>query len=143
MEELCWPEQEDQPPPATSDPRYPRKGKDVEYGLTDGTGLQVFILAASRRPLPSYQEWKAVHGQAPWNKEKLPAELAETVWRDKGLGLEGWTQRHPFHPGALPINRGKDVEKLGIGPLVRLKRWWTDKQEIEKVAVLAVTVGPR
>jgi len=143
QEDLCWPPEEDQPPPAVTGPRYPRPGLDVDYELSDGTGLQVFVLAASRRPLPAYREWKVAHGKAPWNKEKLPEVLAEVVWRDRGLGLDGWTSQHPFRPGGTPINRGKDAEKLGIGPLVRLKHWWREQEAIEVVAVLALTVGPR
>ncbi len=143
QEQLCWPEEENQPPPATSEARYPRKGKEEEYGLDEGTGLHLFILAASRQGLPPYQEWKARHGKAPWGREKLPEELADVVWRDRGLGLDGWTQRHPFHPGAKPDDRAKGAEKLGIGPMVRVKRWWKDKPGIEVVAVLAFTVGPR
>jgi hypothetical protein len=30
-----------------------------------------------------------------------------------------------------------------VGPLIQLKRWWKEQAEIEVVAVLAMTVGPR
>jgi len=58
-------------------------------------------------------------------------------------GLEGWDSEHPFRPGATPAFRGQGAAKLGLGPLVQLKRWWKEQPEIEVVAVLAMTVGPR
>jgi serine/threonine protein kinase len=142
-EELCWPSDEDQAPPLENKPRYPRPGKEVEYELNDGTGLQVFVLAVARKPLPAYRDWLKQNGQAPWKGEKLPEEQAGVVWRDRGLGLDGWTLRNPFRAGGLPATRGKDAEKLGVGPLVRLTGWWRDQKGIEVVALLGMSVEPR
>ena len=38
-------------------PRYPSVSRAVNYGLTDGEGLEVFALVVSSRPPPSYKEW--------------------------------------------------------------------------------------
>jgi hypothetical protein len=143
-EELCWPRKKDQTPPRAEEARYPPRGEDVQFSLDDGLGLQVFVLVASRQSLPAYESWLKQRGPAPWKKgEKLADEVSDVVWRDKGLGLDGWDVQHPFRAGGTPINRGKDAEKMGVGPLVRLKRWWREQPEIEVVAVLAMTVGPR
>jgi serine/threonine protein kinase len=144
-EEPCWPPlpREGEPPPAVRQPRYPPLGIDDVYDLNEGAGLQVFVLAASRRPLPAYRAWKASHGKAPWKKEQLPEPLAGVVWRDRGLGLEGWDREHPFRSGGTSADRAQGASKLGLGAVVQLKRWWKEQPEIEVVAVLAMTVVPR
>jgi serine/threonine protein kinase len=148
-EELCWPDPEEQTPTQSIGPRYPRLGKKNKNGhledfkLEDGVGLQVFVLAASRQPLPPYSEWRNAYGHAHWQEVRLPDEQSGVVWRDKGLGLDGWTDLYPFRPGGVPANRGKGADRLDVQPLQDLRNWWQGKPGIEVVALLAVTVGPR
>ena len=56
---------------------YPAEADDY-YGLTDGTGLQAFVLVASRRPLPPFDSWPARAG-LPWT-----AAVAGEAWRYDG-----------------------------------------------------------
>ena len=67
VQELCFPEDPNQPPPLTDEPKYPVEDPDhVVYSLTDGAGTQVFAIVVSVAPLPSYNEWCERHGSSPW-----------------------------------------------------------------------------
>jgi serine/threonine protein kinase len=78
---LCPKDQEDMEPEPTSEVIYPAKA-DYYFGLTDGTGLQAFVLFASRTPLPAFTAWPA-RPELPWK----PASAAESVWRFDGREL--------------------------------------------------------
>jgi serine/threonine protein kinase len=62
--QLCPKAAEHEPPRRTAEIVYPA-APDFYYGLTDGTGLQAFVLVASRRPLPPFAAWPARAG-IPW-----------------------------------------------------------------------------
>jgi hypothetical protein len=78
--QLCPRAQERIAPRPTSEIVYPAQ-PDGYYGLTDGTGLQAFVLVASRRPLPAFAAWYA-HARIPW---KLVS--ANGLWRFDGRAL--------------------------------------------------------
>src|SRR5207248_9894768 len=59
--QLCHPRDEAAPPPQVVGVEYPAD-PDTYFGLTDGTGVQAFVLVAAREPLPSYAAWKAAAG---------------------------------------------------------------------------------
>jgi hypothetical protein len=91
--ELYYPEGESEeaaeatPPPLSHDLSYPSDplGKDLKSPLTDGVGLQAFVLVASRKPLPPYSEWKKARlGNLPWAATK-----AEGVWHYDGQRSRG------------------------------------------------------
>jgi hypothetical protein len=65
--QLCWPDAESTPPPATRTIDYPSRSADAFY-LTDGAGQQVFALIASRRPLPKYAAWSQQQDNVPWSR---------------------------------------------------------------------------
>jgi hypothetical protein len=99
-EQLCYPYKEhaDQPPAELSELTYPR-GTSY-FPLTDGVGLQVFVLLASRRPLPVYAEWRRRTGPIPWR-----AVTGEVGWRYNGVvykpldsGLRGQERQMPVPP---------------------------------------------
>jgi serine/threonine protein kinase len=82
--ELCYPESEDLAPPPSALPRYPLTDDGKAYGLTDGTGLWVFAIVASDKPLPPYRDWIAKN-PVEWKTRNAPGE---TVWRHDGSRLE-------------------------------------------------------
>ena len=88
-EQYCYPKDEKkQPvvPVATLNFLYPppiRGSTDQPFfPLNDGTGLQAFVLVASRQPLPVYDRWRAVAGRAPWKRVQV-----EGVWHYNGREL--------------------------------------------------------
>jgi len=80
--ELCFPADEGTPPSLTDTPRYPLADGLKAYGLREGTGLWVFAVVASEKPLPSYRSWQQQRfgSTSPWTLlARLPAGF---VWRD-------------------------------------------------------------
>jgi serine/threonine protein kinase len=79
----------DQPPEFTDYPRYPSKSRGDYYGLTDGTGLWVFGVIASQKPLPAFT--KAIAGKTipKFAGGKLSAN---TVFWDDGKWIETLTK---------------------------------------------------
>jgi hypothetical protein len=136
MAELCFPENEDEPPPLTDRPHYPSMSRTVRYGLDDvGTGLMVFAVVASDRPLPSYREWSAQNRPA-WR----PAEgkLGE-VWWDDGALLDVLTPAGPARG-----ERGKGEAALGKSvALVRLTDSLKQDRPTDAVGCLGFVVRPR
>jgi hypothetical protein len=63
--QVCPKDQEKVPPSRTSEIVFPGAADDY-YALTDGPGLQAFVLVASRTPLPSFESWPARAG-LPWS----------------------------------------------------------------------------
>jgi serine/threonine protein kinase len=56
-DQLCLPSKATDPPPRSDRMVYPPESEKY-FPLTDGVGLQVFLLVASKKPLPAYAEWK-------------------------------------------------------------------------------------
>jgi serine/threonine protein kinase len=77
--QLCLPGDEWTPPPRLSEVRFP-PDPGMAFGLTDGVGLQAFVLVASRDPLPPYRAWLVRAGDLPWRKT-----YADRPWRFDGL----------------------------------------------------------
>jgi serine/threonine protein kinase len=62
--QLCHPSKPAESPPRSQEIGYP--AGNLYFPLTDGVGLQVFILLASRRPLPPFADWdgqRSLHWQ--------------------------------------------------------------------------------
>jgi tRNA A-37 threonylcarbamoyl transferase component Bud32 len=132
-EELCFPENDRQPPERTDRPRYPSTSRGVHYGLTEGQGLQAFAVVVSPRPLAAYQEWRQRRGTSPWKRFPAPPNV---VWLDNGdmiaalrpgeIGKRAMGKRVP---GSMPIaeltdwlrsgNEGEAVTTIGFGVLSR------------------------
>jgi hypothetical protein len=82
--DLCFPNDVDTLPPLTDTPRYPATDNGKAYGLREGTGLWVFAVLASEKPLPTYNQWLA--GRKPdWKPEGSPTG---SVWWYDGAELE-------------------------------------------------------
>lgn len=65
--QLCYPPDEATPPARITELDYPPDPTEG-FGLTDGVGLQAFVVVASRHPLPPYREWRSRLGPLPWKK---------------------------------------------------------------------------
>jgi tRNA A-37 threonylcarbamoyl transferase component Bud32 len=133
-DEVCFPEKADQQPPATDRPAYPFESQDVNYGLNEGEGLQVFAVVASSRPLPPYKAWRARRGALPWGKY---ATAEGVVWWDDGTELLPLTADDPLG------QRGQGQEIQGKTPLARLTAWLRQAPEVEAVAAVGFAVLPK
>jgi serine/threonine protein kinase len=86
-EQLLWPRRpdgkgdEDTAPAALASLRYP-PGAESYYTMNDATGMQAFVLVASKKPLPAFKEWKKQTGAAPWR-----AFEAKGIWQYDGQGF--------------------------------------------------------
>lgn len=135
-EELCFPEKEDGAPPLTDRPRYPSKLRGVNYGLDEGTGLQVFALVVSSRPLPAYKVWRGRRAAFPWKNSRTPAGI---VWYDDGDFVEARTA-----DGNDRGPRGKGREVAGKSQVVAVTDWLRQAgPEVEAVAAVGFAVLPR
>jgi serine/threonine protein kinase len=98
--QLYYPEGEageDTPPPLSDRLSYPA-GNNVSP-LTDGVGLQAYVLVASRQRLPAYREWKARLGDLPWGQTR-----AEGVWHYDGQQFEPRSRRRSVpRPAAVDV----------------------------------------
>jgi hypothetical protein len=56
--QLCEPADRRTAPTASTLLNYP-SGEEFYFPFTDGKGLQAFVLVASRRPLPAFDDWAA------------------------------------------------------------------------------------
>jgi serine/threonine protein kinase len=91
------------PPPLSDQVGYPL-GNNLSP-LTDGVGLQAFVLVASRRPLPAYSEWKARLGSLPWG-----ATQAEGVWHYDGRQYQRFSRRRSDpRPAAVAVPAAFDA----------------------------------
>jgi len=81
--QLYYPEDATKPPPQTAELSYPLEPDRVSP-LTDGVGLQAYVLVASRRTLPPYAAWRAHLGALPWQS----TGTGEGVWRYDGRAFE-------------------------------------------------------
>jgi serine/threonine protein kinase len=132
-EEVCWPDDEDQPPPPAERPCYPPPKKTVQYGLDEGTGLQVFAVVVSPKPLPAYRRWRRQHGPPPWKPQPAAPGV---VWRYDG---DRW-QPLMSEDGTRQRGKGREVpEKVS---LVRLGEWLSQGPDVQAVAAVGFAVLP-
>jgi hypothetical protein len=132
-DDLCFPEKADEEPPLTQRPAYPFASQDVNYGLNEGEGLEVFAVVVSSRPLPAYKAWRAGRGAPPWGTH---AATPDVVWWDDGTDLLPLTA-----DGSLERAAGQEVR--GKTPVARLAAWLRQAPEVEAVAAVGFAVLPR
>jgi serine/threonine protein kinase len=109
--QLCHPESPTIKPPAAAEIDYPA---DPESGfpLTDGVGPQVFVVVASSKPLPSYDEWSKSLGDLPWE----PAPI-DTAWEFDGRQFTRQIDRgDPRRLADLPQPVAAACRALRAGP---------------------------
>jgi serine/threonine protein kinase len=133
-DELCDPEDEDEPPSHKRQPAYPPPAKSNErYRLSEGTGLYAFALVVSRQPLPAYREWKKRVAPFVWGA-KLPSEPG-VVWRYDKDGIVPLVA----DDGAGTRSKGAKSRDSG-GPASRLANWLRGLPGIDVVTVEAFSV---
>lgn len=136
---ICFPEDENTPPPKTDRPGYPMSGDDG-FGLDEGTGLQAFYLVASRRELPPYAEWRKGRRAPPW---RLVGGPGDAVWRFDGHGTQEFTADNPFEPstGGPARAPGRKLRK-DDRVMTELNDWLREDPRIETSMAIGFTVAP-
>jgi serine/threonine-protein kinase len=137
-EQLLWPvDEKGEPDPGRAPPRLGRlrfpQGDGGALGLEDNDkgGLQAYVVAASRRPLPAYKAWRKGLGELGW--KAWPA--GRTVWQADALGTYGWV------PG-VGLDRSLPKVLAGVPPLGALCRKLT-AGGVEAVEALAFPVAAK
>jgi hypothetical protein len=121
--QLCHPRDEASPPARTAVLDYPAD-PDSYFGLTDGVGVQAFVLVAAREPLPAFAEWKAAK-PPPWQPLK-----ATGVWQYD----DGRFRR-------LDVSRGEERVRGAPSPLQGLADYLR-RTGADAVAAVAFPVEP-
>jgi tRNA A-37 threonylcarbamoyl transferase component Bud32 len=131
--QLCVPGDESTSPQRSSEVNFPPDPTDG-FGLTDGVGLQAFVLFASRDPLPPYRDWLAHLGGLPWH-----ATVADRGWRFEGGEFTPLTR---FIENA--VDRGS-VRKLTDlpGPFAAVCRAIKSSPGTTSIQALAFPVQPK
>ncbi|MBL8799521.1 MAG: serine/threonine protein kinase [Planctomycetia bacterium] len=91
-QQLCYPTDDTTAPARAASLDYP-PDRNRYFGLTDGAGMQAFVLVAAQQPLPAYADWRSRQGAVPWRTSQ-----AEGVWSYDGeqlkqLGIERGQER--------------------------------------------------
>jgi Protein kinase domain len=107
-DQLCHPKGDATPPALADVVDYPTD-PDKYFGLTDGAGVQAFVLVAARAPLPSYAAWKATAGPPPWQHFE-----ADGVWQFE----DGRFRRLDVSRGAVRV-RGAPPALQGLADFLR------------------------
>jgi hypothetical protein len=122
----CSPEDPGAAPPRSDEVHFPADPK-IGFGLTDGVGLQAFVLVVSREPLPPLAGWLSDAGALPWAKTE-----AAGVWRYDGHAFESDAERG----GLRPLS---DLPR----PLVAACRALQSRPGVGAIRALAFPVQPR
>ncbi|HLM88539.1 MAG TPA: SEFIR domain-containing protein [Streptosporangiaceae bacterium] len=120
--QLYYPEDATKPPRRTAALSYPLQPELVSP-LTDGVGLQAYVLVASRRPLPPYAAWRAHLGALPWQS----TGTAEGVWRYDGRAFErlgGVNRSEPRRASDLAPPFVETCRVLAADPAVEAIQAW-------------------
>jgi predicted Ser/Thr protein kinase len=124
--QLCVPADETTPPSRLSEVTFP-PDPGLAFGLTDGVGLQAFVLVASREPLPPYRDWSARLGGLPWSRTN-----AGRGWRFDG---------REFVP--LEGERGAIRKMVGLpAPFAEVCRTLQGRPEFATIQAVAFPVRP-
>jgi hypothetical protein len=128
--EPCWPPG-GAAPPRSSGLRFPPGEKDF-FGLTDGPGVQAFVLVAARRALPPHGLWKGSDGL----RRRWKPAVADGIWAYDGRGFTLVSS----------VSRGEVRERSGAAPPAPFREvceYLEDLDEVEAVQALAFPVRPK
>jgi hypothetical protein len=110
---LYDPADRDVPPPRSAEIDDPVDEGD--FPLTDGAGLQAFVLVVSNEPLPPYQRRRAGLGEVSWQPTQ-----SDGVWRSDRRGLDlavamrGGTAAESEPPRTLSQLHGFPATRPGV-----------------------------
>lgn len=136
VQELCFPEDSNKPPPLTDEPKYPAEDPDhVVYGLTDGVGIQAFAIVVSDEPLPPYRAWCARRGTSPWQATR-GAPLSSIV-----VHAADWVEEFPLDDTHQTRGAGMRVQGASSG-LDDLVAWLRADSQSVALEVWALPVLP-
>jgi hypothetical protein len=135
IEQLCYPTDPtdkdgkrsapNSPPGQRTDLQYPSGDRDF---IPDAVGLQVFVLAASTKPLPAYEKWRRQVGTIPWTGPKVGGD-----WRGHFDGRE-FTR--------FPRDRGRVEARADVPQALRdLCDFFKGRPEFDAVQVIAFPVA--
>ena len=131
-DQLYYPPDRDVPPPKSAEIVYPA---DAGYfPLTNGAGLQAFVLVASNEPLPPYERWRAGLGEVPWQPTQ-----ADGVWRSDGRELVAMADTARSRS---PERGGPTAPSQPPPPLSQLHRFLATRPGVAAVRALAFPVKP-
>ena len=131
--QLCLPASPAAAPSKTADIDFP-PDPAVGFGLTDGVGLQAFVLVASRDPLPPFAEWRRGVGEL-----SCTAAGSGVVWRYDGRSFEPEDGRPASDLPRGDLRRLADVPP----PLDAACRALQARPGVEAIRALAFPVVPR
>jgi hypothetical protein len=128
---LCFPTDENTPPPARKQLTFPEPRLEAERCHDPSGGVQAFVLLASRRQLPSYAEWRKDLPPLTWQR----LQLESAIWRGNGEELL------EVNPGDRTLVAVSDPR--GTAPLRRVMEQLRWAPEIQVLSMVAFTVPPR
>jgi hypothetical protein len=128
--QLCAPPDPDEPPRQSSEIRF--DGTSY-FPFTDGPGLQVFLVLASRQPLPPFARWSGSDWLAGhWSQ--IVADDVPGVWR------------HDGHEATLVSSVARGPMRKGPGPpeaFDEVCKYLATLPEIDAIQSVAFPVRPR
>jgi hypothetical protein len=127
--QLCQPLERQEPPPRSEGIRI---DESKIYGLTGRPGLQAFVVLASRKPLPPYEQWR---GGAGLRRLWKPCASGR-AWRFDGRRLEALST---VSRGELKARPGPEAP----APLREVCEYLAKSPEFEAVAAIAFPVEPK
>lgn len=139
VDEVCFPDDPKQPPPLTDTPVYPSENPDsIYYRLSDGVGMQAFVLVVSDTPLPAYNEWSKGLPKPPWEPKELGTLPA--VFHHDGH----WEETFPLDRVGPTRGAGAHGQMEGTrSPLDGLVRWVRASNKAAVIEAWALPVLPR
>ncbi len=128
--QLCYPRDSATPPARSDLLDFPLDGSSY-FGLTDGPGVQTFLLAVSDEPLPPYDEWLSQVDKPPWQ----PRLKANAVWR--------FTAGGPLE--SQFVQQRGTIRQHGNPPRAfeRLCKFFEQRKEFAAIQAMAFPVTPK
>lgn len=135
--QLCFPEDENRAPPLVQEIEYPSPAPESRhrrlFPLTDGVGVQLFVVLASHIRLPKFSEWRARNGSLSWQ----PPKDLKGIWRVEGRGR--------VNPRVIPVTtkRGSPMEApLATQPIEDFCRALRERAGADDIEALVFPILP-
>ena len=130
--QLCLPEDDAQPPPRTQHLElYP--SKEDYFTLTEGSGVQAFVVLASRLRLPAYRDWHLDVDALHWAHTE-----GTGVWRYDG---KQFAPEFSSSLGWASGTRGTKTRRVSK-PFDQACRYLRDRSRVEAIGAIAFPVLP-